>query len=384
MAEPFRARNDGSSVVQRFPYVMPIPGSPELATLDFTKYFPLVGPGYKLDNVLPYAEHYNLSIQRELSHSMVLTLAYVGTQGHHLMTEIAANPADAALCLKLNTLGAKPACGPNGENQYFTLPDGTRVAGTRPSYLPHPYFSGVQLYTTIGNSNYNSLQVTVQRKAADVTFLAAYTYSKSIDGGTAENEYLNPYNYRLSRALSAFDMKHNFVGSYSWAVPFDKAFGRLSTRLTQGWSLSGITRFTTGLPVTINQASGDRSLIGKTGVDQPDVIAPVTFSDPHNLDVSSRNMYFSKASFANPALGTIGTSNRRFFYGPGLVNTDLGVAKNTRIKESMSFNIRVEFFNLFNHTQFQNPIGNYASSQFGAVTSNRAPRIGQASAKFVW
>jgi hypothetical protein len=384
MAEPFRARSDGSSVGQRFPYVMPIPGSPELATLDWTKYFPLVGPGYKLDNVLPYAEHYNLSIQRELSHSMVLTLAYVGTQGHHLMTEIAANPADPALCLKLNTLGAKPACGPNGENQYFTLPDGTRVAGTRPSYLPHPYFSGVQLYTTIGNSNYNSLQVTVQRKAADLTFLAAYTYSKSIDGGTAENEYLNPYNYRLSRALSAFDMKHNFVGSYSWAIPFDRAFGRVSRRLTQGWSLSGITRLTTGLPVTINQASGDRSLIGKTGVDEPDVIAPVTFSDPHNLDASSRNMYFSKTSFANPPLGTIGTSNRRFFYGPGLVNTDFGVAKNTRITESMSFNVRVEYFNLFNHTQFQNPIGNYASSQFGSVTSNRAPRIGQISAKFVW
>jgi hypothetical protein len=179
-------------------------------------------------------------------------------------------------------------------------------------------------------------------------------------------------------------MKHNFVGSSSWAIPFDRAFGRASKRLTEGWSLSGITRLTTGLPVTISQGSGDRSLIGGAAVDMPNVLAPVSIFDPHNLDTSGRNLYFSKASFATPTLGTIGSSNRRFFYGPGLVNTDFGIAKTTRIKESMSIMIRAEYFNIFNHTLFTNPTGNFSSAQFGAVTGNRPPRIGQISGKFVW
>jgi hypothetical protein len=384
MAEPFKSRSDGSSLGQRFPFVMPIPDSPSRATYDFSGFYPLLGPGYAPDNVLPYAEHYNLSLQRELSHSMVLTLAYVGTQGHHLMTEALGNPGNPALCLQLNALGATPTCGPSGEDRFYTLPNGTKVAGTRGPFFPYPYYAKMQFYTTRGNSNYNSMQVTVQRKAANFTFLAAYTYSKSIDGSTAENEYLNPYNFALSRALSSFDMKHNLVGSYSWAIPFDRAFGGLSRRLTQGWSLSGITRLTTGLPVTISQTSGDRSLIGGSAVDMPNVLTPVTIMDARNLDASSRNLYFSRTSFATPALGTIGSSNRRFFYGPGLANTDFGVAKSTRIKESMSFLVRAEFFNIFNHTQFTNPIGNFSSGQFGAVTSNRPPRIGQVSAKFIW
>ena len=384
MAEPFKSRSDGSSLGQRFPFIPPIPGSLTRATYDFTNFYPLLGPGFARDNVLPYAEHYNLSLQRELSHSMVLTLAYVGTQGHHLMTENLGNPGNAALCLSLIAQGATPTCGPSGEDRFYTLPNGTKVAGTRGPNFPYPYYAKMQYYTTIGNSNYNSLQVTLQRRAANFTFLTAYTYSKSIDSGTGENEYLNPYNYHLSRALSAFDMKHNFVGSSSWAIPFDRVFGRMSTRLTKGWSLSGITRWTTGLPVTINQGSGDRSLIGGSGVDEPNVLAPVTITDAHNLDASGRNLYFSKTSFATATLGTIGTSNRRFFYGPGLVNTDFGIAKSTRIKESISFLIRAEYFNIFNHTQFTNPTGNFSSATFGAVTGNRAPRIGQVSAKFIW
>src|SRR5205085_10485941 len=102
-----------------------------------------------------------------------------------------------------------------------------------------------------------------------------------------------------------------------------------------------------------------------------------------NLDLNSRNLYFSRTSFATPALGSIGSSNRRFFYGPGLVNTDFGIAKSTRMKESMSLLIRAGFFNVFNHTQFTNPIGNFSSGQFGAVTSNRAPRIGQREVRLV-
>jgi hypothetical protein len=84
-------------------------------------------------------------------------------------------------------------------------------------------------------------------------------------------------------------------------------------------------------------------------------------------------------------LGTFGTSNRRFFHGPGFNNTDFGFLKRTQIRESIAFDIRVEFFNVFNHAQFNNPGGNINDpSTFGIVTSARDPRIGQISAKFYW
>jgi len=86
----------------------------------------------------------------------------------------------------------------------------------------------------------------------------------------------------------------------------------------------------------------------------------------------------------NDVLGTFGTSSARFFHGPGIINTDLGLSKTTRITESMNFEVRAEFFNIFNHTQFNNPGGNISNSRFGLVSSARAARIGQVSAKFNW
>src|SRR5262249_26658451 len=124
--EPFRNRSDQSSQTQRFPFTFPIPGSPANKTLDYSIYLPIsFSPGYDIHNRMPYAEHYNLSIQRELSKSTVLTVAYVGTQGHKLIAQYDANPGDPALCNALNALGATPTCGRNGENQTYTLSPGT-------------------------------------------------------------------------------------------------------------------------------------------------------------------------------------------------------------------------------------------------------------------
>jgi len=83
-------------------------------------------------------------------------------------------------------------------------------------------------------------------------------------------------------------------------------------------------------------------------------------------------------------LGVPGNANRRFFHGPGIDNTDLGLQKNTRITEGTSVEVRGEFFNIFNHAQFLNPVGNYISSNFGQVTAARDPRIGQVSVKFIF
>ena len=86
----------------------------------------------------------------------------------------------------------------------------------------------------------------------------------------------------------------------------------------------------------------------------------------------------------NCTLGTFGTANRRFFHGPGFNNTDFGILKRTVIRENLAFDLRIEFFNIFNHAQFTNPGGDITSSNFGIVTNARDPRIGQVSAKFYW
>src|SRR6201986_3935985 len=105
--EPFRVRSSVASLNRRFPLVAPSPGAASNKTLDFSVYEPFnFFPGYNIHNKLPYAEHFNLSIQRELSKSTVLTIAYVGTEGHRLITQNDANPGSAALCQQLNAAGA--------------------------------------------------------------------------------------------------------------------------------------------------------------------------------------------------------------------------------------------------------------------------------------
>jgi hypothetical protein len=179
-------------------------------------------------------------------------------------------------------------------------------------------------------------------------------------------------------------MTHNFVASYNWAVPFDRAFSKAPKRLTQGWQFIGISRFSTGFPITLRQSAGDQSLIGENSTDTPDLIGKVQIQDPRSPGPNGANTYFLPDAFTSQQYGQFGTANRRFFHGPGILNTDFALLKSTRITESTSVEIRAEFFNLFNHTQFNNPSGNYSSDNFGVVTSARDPRIGQFSAKFIW
>jgi hypothetical protein len=392
--EPYVTRSNGVSQGQKFPFSNPVPGSPANKTLDFSQFLPLSWvPGYDIHNRMPYAEDYNISIQRELSKSTVMTLAYVGTQGHKLIAQIDANPGDPALCLHLNAIGAvdlntgssNPACGPNRSQDTFQLPDGSLVYGTRTAL--GPAFGAHNGYTrNFANSNYNSLQATVQRKAANLSFLVAYTFSKAIDNSSSFDQgvMVNFSNYRLSRGLSSFDSTHNLVASYTWNIPFDRAFSGLPRRLTQGWTVTGISRFATGLPVQIRQTIGDFSLTGSNSTDEPNLVGPVVTQDPRLAGPNGANTYFLPGAFTSETLGTFGTANRRFFHGPGIYNTDFGMSKRVPITESMSIQIRAEFFNVFNHTQFNQPNGNFSSSLFGVVTQARDPRIGQISAKFYW
>jgi len=434
-AEPFRNRLDGGTdgEGQRFPFTVPIPGSPSNKTLDFSVYEPLsYFPGYDIHNELPYAEHFNFSLQRELSKSTVLTISYVGTEGHRLIAQTEANPGDATLCQQLTAQGYTDAssgaigCGPNVEQDTFTLGANT-VYGTRdslinPNYCPTAgslcFGFGNTFTKLVANSIYHSGQVTVQRQAGDLTFSASYTLAKAIDDSSAFGELINYSNAKLSRGLSSTDVHQNFVVSYVWEMPFYRMIHALP-RLTKGWQLQGITRFSTGFPVQMGDGNpggpctqfdpttgdplcqGDASLVGSPSTDMPNLVGPVHKFNPR--DTPGTFTYFNQSAFTATACalsypggpgtagvllgtdcGSFGTANRRFFHGPGINNTDLGLSKMIPLNEVMHFEIRGEFFNVFNHAQFGNPSGDVSSSTFGNVTSARDPRIGQVSAKFVW
>src|SRR6267154_326181 len=413
--QPYLTRANGVSQTQRFPFTFPVPGAASNATLDYSKYLPIsFSPGYDIHNTPPYAEHYNLSIQRELSKSTVLTLAYVGTQGHKLIAQYDANPGDATLCLQLNQIGATPTCGVNGENQTYELPPGTPapakaftitcpttnpptppgstcIAGTRDKLGP-AFSQNYSFTANIANSSYSAGQITLEHKTGELNFTAAYTFSKAMDNSSGFGQWVNFADPRLSRSLSAYDITHNFVVSYIWAVPFDRAFKGAPKRLTQGWSLNGVTRLSGGLPVSLSQG-GDNSFTGSPNTDVPNLTGKVVIQDPRKpdpncppLDTSGcPNTYFLKGAFTTGPQGQFGNANRQFFHGPGISNTDFGLSKRTLIREAVGFEIRAEFFNIFNHAQFNNPNGNFNDDTFGRVDSTRFDgRTGQVSAKFFW
>jgi hypothetical protein len=158
--------------------------------------------------------------------------------------------------------------------------------------------------------------------------------------------------------------------------------------LTEGWSISGITRFATGFPITVIN-NGDNSLIGtnpngvnNSSIDEPDYNGGALHLN-HNPRTNGNN-YFDTTEFSMNALGTPGTSKRRFFYGPGADNYDMAIAKKLPITESKALLFRVEGFNVFNHTQFNGPgsvDGDIGSSTFGSAISAAAPRILQGAVK---
>lgn len=389
-ATPFVDRGTGNIEGQRFP-VAPPPFNASASNPDnsivWANYLPISSsPGFWYKNVLPYTEEYSLSIEREIGSATVLSVSYIGNQAHHLLSSLEANPGNAALCLSVSQLdevepGTQP-CGPNGENGVYSPVGGGTINGTRAPFGNQ--FGSNGYFITAGKSSYNSLQVSVKERISRLSFLAGYTYSKSLDNASGYGEQINVLDPD-QRSLSAFDTRHNFVVSYDLTLPFDLLSG--PKRLTNGWRLSGITRFATGFPVTLNE-SDDRSLLGSSSpgaisapLDTPDYNgAPLHISDPR-----SGRPYFDVTAFSPEPLGQLGSARRRFFAGPGINNFDMALLKDTQLKENIKLEFRTELFNAFNHTQFGLPNGNInAGSSFGLVTSANPPRIMQLSLKLLF
>lgn len=401
LATPYVDVSSGHVEGQRFPVPLPplnvSPSNPD-NSINWAQYEPIgSSPTFNRSNGLPNTYEYMISLQRQFGMATVLSASYVGTQGHHLMVDLEANPGNPALCFSVadpsinpNTLLAPgtSACGPFQENGVFTTVSGQVINGTRTRLGPN--FSSNGLYSAMGNSNYNALEVTLRHTTGRLSMLAGYTYSKSLDQSSALNEQVNPYHPNLSKALSAFDLTHNFVVSYNYELPFDKLWR--PNRLTSGWNLSGITRFATGFPVTI-QENDDHALIGdfSTGpngntVDEPNFTpGSLQITDPRKENLQNlTNPYFNTGLFSLEKIGQLGTSSRRFFHGPGTNNWDLALLKDVRLTESKTLQFRAEFFNAFNHAQFGGPQGNIQNGSFGFVTSANDPRIGQVAIKFLF
>jgi len=369
---PFTVAATGVDAGQRFPLQNVAYGASRAhpnATVDWSQFEPLVGiPAVDPRDVTPYAQHWMLSVERQFGAATLATVSYVGTSSHHLLVLEEANPADPALCL---SLGA--ACGPFNE----------QAARTQFSQA----FGSVELQRTIANANYSALEATLNHRAHNIELLASYTYSKSIDQSSGLPEPVNPVDPSLSRALSAFDMRQNFVTSFRYEVPRLKRSNMIGT-LASGWALAGIARFTSGLPVTLLN-NNDTSLLGtipnginNNGVDTPQWSGRSLsiHNDPRNgVDV------FDASQLTLPTLGTMGNARRRFFSGPGLENVDATVTRSFTMGDDRSIEFRVEAFNIANHAQFFGAAaveGNISSGSFGEAVSAMPPRLMQLALRY--
>ena len=392
-SNPFVTAASGQNVGPAFPRahsrLWRLGGNPN-TSVNWTPYLPITGvPSFYYKNSPPYSESYTLSVERQLERNTLLSVTYVGSQAHHLLVLLSANPGNPNLCLSVSQTNqvwpGGATCGPFGEGGTYVTSVGKTIQGTRGPFSSQ--FDAVTYQKTLGNSNYNALEVDLRHQHGPLELLLGYTYSKSLDLSSSLAEPVNPIDPSLSKAVSAFDMRHNFVASYQYELPLARLLHRRG-RLSEGWTLTGITRFSTGFPVTLFN-NNDTSLLGTipNGINNNGVDTPEAAAGDLAINTNPRNgrPEFNTALFSLPALGQLGTAARRFFYGPGIASSDLALLKSLHLSESKSLQFRVEAFNFMNHAQFYGAAavgGNISSPSFGRVVSAADPRLVQAAVKF--
>ena len=363
-----------------FPYAIP-----SAANANFSEFEPVTLTVTDPHFTVPYAENYNLTVERELPARTIVSLGYVGAVSHHLLVERELNPG-------INPQGcaANPTCVQFRSIQQLLFPNNFQYPGN--------IFGSVGEQTTGGNSNYNSFQASVRNSPSHgLQFSAAYTWSHSLDIGSnfedtgLDTRALNPFNPHANYGDSLFDARQRFVAFYSYEIPGRKDDRVLTTLLTAGWEISGITTLQTGFPITISSPGSYTSLTCSSFEfygcwDVPNVTAPVQiYRNPRS---SPDNLWFNPNAFAEPPFGVIGDARRNFFHGPGLNQTDLALHKWIQLdkNESRRLELRLEAFNVFNHAQFNNPDGSFTdgippNGTFGRVLSAGPPRLVQLAGK---
>jgi hypothetical protein len=393
--------------------------------VDFSQFRPIQLYGQFQPNLRSqYSDQYNFNIQRQVTPTLLLEVAYVGSQGHRLLATHDLNYSNPQTCLDLHQIATLTGqsgidCGPFTEDSAFYLPAGTIPAGVT-LHLPYgsvpsvtgpnpsditlvglrkysapfcqpttgvgcppdgvPVFSSIFAEDTIANSNYNSLQVQVEKRLSKgMEFHVAYTWSKSFDEASSFENVLNPLDIRRSWALSLFDARNRLVYSYVWQLPIPVRHG-LTGKIVNGWALSGITTFQTGFPVRIT-SSDDLELMNSYDFElpgEPDIVKPFRTINPRGQG----NLFFDPSTFQPQALGTIGSAPRSVCCGPGINDFDVGIHKDTQLTEQTRLEFRGEFFNIVNHAQFVVPDGNISDGgDFGRVMQARDPRLIQFALK---
>ncbi len=385
------------TVAQKYPFTPPAPGS--AVNFGFFEPFSLnvVDPNFNTQ----YVMNTQLTVQYQFRPSILGTFSYVGAQGRRLEGVHELNPYNASVCL------ATAGCPANRAVEFVFPGVGTIDDGFT--------FASIGEQSTFLHSKYNSFQATVEKTLSHgLQLRAAYTYAHALDNGSSfEAGNVIPSNFNLTYGNSAFDARHRLVAQYLYQIP-DWGFHHLPSRITKGWTLSGVTSLQTGFPIALSES--DFRTLQCTPVisfygcwDRPNIFGPVTtFSNPRTKQtfhaVNSNNLaatvngnfYFDTSSFGREGCTSsvqkistcgfgVGDAGRNLFHGPGINNTDLSFYKNTAITEKTNLQLRVDLFNAFNHAQFNNPSGNVASSVFGRVTTTRIPaRITQLSVSFTF
>ncbi|MFY9559686.1 MAG: carboxypeptidase regulatory-like domain-containing protein [Terriglobales bacterium] len=333
---------------------------------------------------LPYAQDWDLNIQRSMGNDFLLEIGYVGTKGTKLPRFVEANPTQfipgESFADNVDQRRIHSGCG-------LGDPESKCI------------YASTGLITGNTNSSYHALEASAHKRFSHgVSFLAAYTFSKSIDyassfnmtGSAArpvagENDLVqNPYDLAAERGRSLFDARHRFVLSYQWSLPFWQTPHTWYQYALGSWQINGIATAMSGTPFTVFD-SNDYSLQGGA----PEISGfqsnrPNLVGNP-NSGPKTPAEWFNKAAFEQISEpGTFGTAGRNIVQGPGYANWDFSALKNFKVTESKQFQFRAEFFNVLNHTNFRLPDGDISSPNFGHIQAAQSPRLIQLALKFLY
>ena len=340
--------------------------------------FPSATMGYDAARPLAHTMNFSFGVQRNVGFGTVVDVSYVGSLGRHLIQ-----------ARNLNSI-------PFGSNFLAKNADPTQPGKPLPASFQEPYmgYNGITYYAFDGNSSYHSLQVTANRRfARHFMFGVAWTWSKAmdyVDGDTTSISMLvNPKIWNYGEA--GFDRTHILKGNFVWDLP--KASNVLHYRIVKAvfddWQVSGISTMTSGAPTGVGLSFTYTTDITGSPTDgaRPLVIAN-TNSPGLNQDLFYPHL--NVKAFAPPPVGTFGNASKYVFRGPGINNWDLSAFKNIRMPwERTKLQLRGEFYNAFNHTQFSgvnataqfNQAGVQSNAAFGQYTSARNPRRIQVALK---